>query len=77
MFLLFTSSGEGSCFDGTSTSCAYTQYCAYHGYFGSPISPVIYGNMPYADLTYCFASGQELRMEISMLTAWSTLQAMK
>jgi hypothetical protein len=27
MFLLYTSSGEGSCL---GSSCAYTQYCAYH-----------------------------------------------
>jgi len=35
IFIVFTSTGEGSCSDGTSSSCAYTQYCAYHGNFGS------------------------------------------
>jgi hypothetical protein len=25
-FIVFTSTGEGSCFDSTSSSCAYTQY---------------------------------------------------
>ena len=59
MFLVFTSSGEGSCFNGSSTSCAYTDYCAYHGYFGSTASPVIYGNMPYADPTYCSVASQK------------------
>lgn len=56
MFIVFTSTGEGSCFDNTSTSCAYTQYCAYHGYFGSTTSPTIYANQPYADPNYCYAS---------------------
>jgi len=58
MFLIFTSIGEGSCFDSTSGSCAYTQYCAYHGYFGSPTNPVIFGNEPYGDPTYCAGSIQ-------------------
>jgi hypothetical protein len=52
MYLVFTSEGEGSC---NGASCAYTDYCAYHGYFGSAASPVIYGNEPYADPLYCFA----------------------
>jgi hypothetical protein len=54
IFLVFTSTGEGSCFDGTSSSCAYTQYCAYHGYFGSTSTPTIYANQPYADPNYCY-----------------------
>jgi hypothetical protein len=54
MFLVFTSQGEGSCSGG---SCAYSNYCAYHGYFGSPTTPTIYANMPYADPTYCYAPG--------------------
>jgi len=52
MFLVFTSSGEGSC---SGSSCAYTQYCAYHGYFGATSAPTIYANQPYADPTYCYA----------------------
>jgi hypothetical protein len=56
MFLLFTSSGEGSCFDGTGTSaCAYTDYCAYHGFFGS--TPVVYANEPFGDPFFCAVSG--------------------
>jgi hypothetical protein len=54
MFLVFTSTGEGSCI--SSTSCAYTQYCAYHGYFGSTTAPTIYANQPYADPNYCYSS---------------------
>jgi len=57
MFMLFTSSGEGSCFDSTSATCAYVQYCAYHGYFGSTSNPTIYGNMPFGNLTVCQAPG--------------------
>lgn len=57
MFLVFTSKGEGSCFDSTSSSCAYTQYCAYHSYFGSSATPTIYANQPYADPNYCYAPG--------------------
>lgn len=61
MYLVFTSTGEGSCFDNTSSSCAYAQYCAYHGYFGSTTTPTIYANQPYADPNYCFysAGGQK------------------
>jgi hypothetical protein len=55
IFLLYTSSGEGSCFDSTGTSCAYTYYCAYHSYFGA--APVIYANIPFANLNAC-AVGQ-------------------
>lgn len=44
MFFMFTPNNVGSCFDGSS-SCAYTAYCAYHGY--TP-SGAIYANQPYA-----------------------------
>jgi len=54
MFLLYTSSGEGSC---AGASCAYTDYCAYHSYFFSGSSPVIYGNEPYANPTFCQVPG--------------------
>ena len=53
IFLLFTSSGEGSCF---GTSCAYTQYCAYHSWFGSPATPIIYTNDPYGNNSVCQAT---------------------
>jgi hypothetical protein len=52
IFILFTSSGEGSCFTGSS-SCAYTSYCAYHGFFSSGGQNVIYANMPYANPPTC------------------------
>ena len=57
MFFVYTSVGEGSCFDGTGTSaCAYTDYCAYHSYYLNGTTPVIYANMPYGDPNYCYAS---------------------
>jgi hypothetical protein len=56
IFLVFTSAGEGSCI---GTSCAYTDYCAYHGYFGSTGTPTIYANQPYADPNYCYATGTQ------------------
>jgi len=57
IFLLYTSKGEGSCFDSTNRSCAYTQYCAYHSYYTVGGVPVIYGNEPYGKLATCQTSG--------------------
>ncbi len=57
MFVLYTSSGEGSCFDSTGTSCAYTPYCAYHGFIGTT-PPIIYANMPFGNLSVCQNPGQ-------------------
>jgi hypothetical protein len=57
IFNVYTSVGEGSCFDSSSSSCAYTQYCAYHSYIGSGgSSSIIYSNEPYAAATGCQAS---------------------
>lgn len=56
VFLLFTSAGEGSCFDSTGNSCAYVQYCAYHSYIPGP-TPVIYGNEPFGNPTVCQVPG--------------------
>jgi hypothetical protein len=57
IFLLYTSSGEGSCVNSASTSCAYTQYCAYHSAFTLGGVPVIYGNMPYGKVNACQIAG--------------------
>jgi hypothetical protein len=54
MFLLFTSSGEGSCF---GSSCAYTAYCAYHSYINVGGHAVIYGNEPYGNVNVCQVPG--------------------
>ena len=57
IFMVYTSSGEGSCFDSSSTHCAYTFYCAYHGFFVNGTTPVIYANIPFADPSVCQAPG--------------------
>ena len=54
IFFVYTSSGEGSC---SGSSCAYTDYCGYHGYFNSGTTPVLYSNMPYADTNHCQVPG--------------------
>jgi hypothetical protein len=58
IFILFTSSGEGSCFTSASTSCAYTQYCAYHSFFTAGGQPVIYAIIPYGNPSGCQTGGQ-------------------
>jgi hypothetical protein len=55
IYFVYTGAGEGSCFDASSNSCAYTAYCAYHGAI-SGAAPIIYANMPYADTKYCWTS---------------------
>ncbi len=55
IFMLYTSSGEGSCL--TAGVCAYTYYCAYHGYIPGT-TPVIYANMPYGNAAYCQEPGE-------------------
>ena len=45
MFFLFTPQNVGSCFDSSGGTCAFTQYCAYHGSTNS--GAAIYANMPY------------------------------
>jgi hypothetical protein len=42
-FLMMTAKGIGSC--TSTTSCAFSQYCAYHG----NASGLYYANMPYTD----------------------------
>lgn len=59
LFLLFTSSGEGSCLSGSSSLCAYTYYCAYHGYIGTdPATTIIFGNEPYGEPSVCQIPGE-------------------
>jgi hypothetical protein len=57
MFLMFTSSGEGSCFDSSSTQCAYTYYCAYHGMFNIGSTQVVYSNEPFGNTSTCQIQG--------------------
>ena len=44
-FVMLTAQGVGSC---SGSSCAFTQYCAYHGASGSGSNALYYANMPYA-----------------------------
>jgi hypothetical protein len=55
LFILFTSTGEGSCL--TSTDCAFAQYCAYHSFINAA-NPIIYVNVPYGSPTLCAAGGK-------------------
>lgn len=57
IFLLYTSSGEGSCFDSSSGVCAYSYYCAYHGAITSKSPNIIYANLPYGNLNVCQVGG--------------------
>jgi hypothetical protein len=57
IFMLFTAPGEGSCFDSTNKSCAYSSYCAYHSYFLKGTTPIIYSNEPYGNPSYCQTAG--------------------
>jgi hypothetical protein len=45
MFFMLTPKNVGSC---AGSSCAYTQYCAYHSWFGSGSTVTLYANQPYA-----------------------------
>jgi hypothetical protein len=56
-FLVYTSSGKGSCFDSTSSSCSYSDFCAYHSFFLSGTTPVVYANLPFGVAKYCQAPG--------------------
>jgi hypothetical protein len=49
LFLIFTPKGVGSCL---GSSCAYTTFCAYHNWFTSGGSPVLYANQPYGAAGY-------------------------
>ncbi len=55
IFMVFTSSGEGSCLN--SSSCSYRQFCAYHSYFKVGTTPVVYANQPYGTTSGCQTSG--------------------
>jgi hypothetical protein len=58
MFLLFTSSGEASCFDAAGTQCSTNAFCAYHSHFLNAASQhVIYTNEPYGNPINCQAPG--------------------
>jgi hypothetical protein len=62
MFLVFTSSGEGSCFDTSVNSCStetnvpFPYFCAYHSYFNTN---TVYSNEPYGNPNSCLGSGTQ------------------
>ena len=46
VYFVFTGPGVGSCF--AASSCAFSQYCAYHGHFtGTNGKTYLYANQPY------------------------------
>ena len=50
IYLIYTAQGVESC---SGSGCAYTAYCAYHSYLGSPSNPTIYANEPYGEPSFC------------------------
>jgi hypothetical protein len=69
MFLVFTSKGEGSCFDttvylcSTETANVTPYFCAYHSHFSS--SPdIIYTNQPFGNPNYCLGSGKQPNLRL-------------
>lgn len=48
-YLLFTAQDVGSCFDSTSSTCAYTAYCAYHSSLNSSSASgeIVWANEPW------------------------------
>jgi len=52
-YFVMTPPNVGSCFDGTSSECSYSTYCAYHGSFTVGSGEEIYANMPYAHVSGC------------------------
>jgi hypothetical protein len=57
IYLLYTSKGEGSCFDASNKQCAYTYYCAFHDSFTLGTDQVIFGYEPYGDPNFCQSTG--------------------
>jgi hypothetical protein len=46
LYFMFTPKNVGSCYSGSS--CAFSQYCAYHSHYGSGSTATLYANQPYA-----------------------------
>src|SRR5690242_16421590 len=44
-YFVFAGDGISTCYN--SSSCAFTQFCAYHSHYGSGSSTVLYANQPY------------------------------
>ena len=53
-YFMLTPQGIGSCDDGTSASCAYSQYCGYHsGTYDASNNEILYANLPWGYGTGC------------------------
>jgi hypothetical protein len=50
LYFMFTPEGIVSCVDTLGSACSYTEYCAYHYFYGSGSSTVVYANQPYPKL---------------------------
>ena len=62
MYFLFTPANIGSCFYddySATTSCAYSEYCAYHSYYSMASDNIIYANQPWTDPDCAPASNQK------------------
>jgi hypothetical protein len=62
IFIVYTSSGEGSCMASDNKSCAYAQYCGYHHAIIPPNNDInnviLYANIPYGNPTACVGAGK-------------------
>jgi hypothetical protein len=77
-YLLYTPKGVGSCFTSSSTSCAYAQYCAYHGSITTTGGQIVYSNMPWTYQTsgcdaqalwgFGYANGSSIDPEVGVLS---------
>jgi hypothetical protein len=77
-YLVFTPQNVGSCFDSSSSSCAYKNYCAYHGHLGTGSTQIVYANMPWSYNTpncdavalwnFGYANGSAIDPEVGVLS---------
>jgi PKD repeat protein len=58
LYLVMTPQGVGSCFGSGPSSCAYTDYCAYHSDFDFGAGETLYANQPYAGNPNCDSGEQ-------------------
>ncbi len=62
-YFVLTPQNVGSCFDGSSSSCAYTGYCGWHSYSGSGSGEIVFADMPWSynvsgcDVQLAFGAG--------------------
>jgi hypothetical protein len=56
LYFIYTPKNVGSCY--STSSCAFTNFCAYHSSFGSGASATLYANQPYAAFVRSCDSGQ-------------------